>query len=129
VGAPVVSHRVRDAFPDATATYLWSAEIKSGAGRRKNVFVMQPAKDGIGMDDKRFAAAMARIGKWTVDIGERRVRDNSGPPELPMEIPAALIAMYALTDDGTSGRYPIRRILIILAERPSVPEFKFSYLK
>jgi hypothetical protein len=29
---------------------------------------MQPAKDRIGMDDKRFAAAMARIGTWMVDI-------------------------------------------------------------
>lgn len=33
----------------------------SGAGGGKNVFMMQPAKDRIGMDDKHFAASLPRF--------------------------------------------------------------------
>jgi hypothetical protein len=32
---------------------------------------MQVAKKRIGMDDIHFTAAMARIGRWTANTGER----------------------------------------------------------
>ena len=38
---------------------------------------MQSAKDRTSTDGIRFSAAVARIGMWTVEIGERRI-GNTG---------------------------------------------------
>jgi len=70
-------NRIEDCLRELRrAKALWSAEIESSAARREDVFVMQPAKDRIGMDGIRFSAAMTRIWVWEVKIGERRIRDT-----------------------------------------------------
>ena len=43
---------------------------------RKEVFVMQPAKDRVGMDGIRFSAAMTQIVVSFVKIGVRRIRNT-----------------------------------------------------
>jgi hypothetical protein len=37
---------------------------------------MQAANDRIGTDRIRFSVAMARIGMWVVESGERRIGDT-----------------------------------------------------
>jgi hypothetical protein len=37
---------------------------------------MQPTQDRLGADGVRFSAAMARIGMWVLDRGERQIRDT-----------------------------------------------------
>ncbi len=37
---------------------------------------MQPTQDRLGVDGVRFSAAMARIGLWGLDMGERRIGET-----------------------------------------------------
>ena len=51
---------------------LWSAKTRLSAGNYEGVFMMQPAKDGIGTDGVRFFAAIARMGTWMDEGADRR---------------------------------------------------------
>jgi hypothetical protein len=56
-----------------------SAIVQSHARGREEVFVMQAAEDGIGMDGMRFSAADGATWDRVLDMGERRIGNNRHP--------------------------------------------------
>jgi hypothetical protein len=57
---------------------VWSANIRSSTDGRKEVLVMQSAKNRPGSDGVRFFSAMARSGFVVAVIRRGRIR-NTGP--------------------------------------------------